>query len=356
MNTKQQILNIIKETSKIKSKLLEKDIILLTNTRNLTKNIGDLEIQFAKETEFFKEEEFEEIEEGLKDEGYYVKSYFNEIAFIKDVLFGELKPQNIVVYNLARNGNKEGKKALIPSFCDLLNIPYTGSNAFAISLCRNKYIYSKVLETNNIPTPKCWLYLGRGIWASDKPSVGEKVIAKPVFESSSIGLDKSNIFQYIAGTDYYIEELFAKNNNNPLIIQRFISGYECEVPFFRYKEPQILEPIGIAINNTKLLDNIILTEELSDSDTYTFYPLQDLLPKEKIEKISEYCYNAAKILGIENYGRIDFRIDKNFNVFITDIAASPFTTKHSSIAYIFEKYNIPYSTIFTLILSCKFLR
>lgn len=354
VNTKQNILKLLEEICKIKALIQQKDIILLTNTRNKTQKMGNLEIQFADETEFFKEEEFDEILEGLKEEDFFVKSYFNELNFIHDVIEEKISSENIIVYNLARNGNKEGKKSLIPSFCDLLNIPYTGSNAFAISLCRNKYIFSKILETHNIPTPKCWLYLGDGRWADNKPISGIKIIAKPTFESASIGLSNENVFIYSNDSEPLLQKLYNENHKKPILLQDFIEGYECEVPFFVHRIPCILDPVGIVLNNKgKHLGEQILTAAVSESDKYSFYLLADIVPNTTIDKIVDYCKQIAIVLGIKNYGRIDFRIDNNFNVYVTDIAASPYTTKHSSMAYIFERYDINYSTIYTMVLGCK---
>ncbi|MFV0516597.1 MAG: hypothetical protein ACK5MV_04310 [Aminipila sp.] len=353
MNVREQIKTLIEQTSILETESKKKEIILLTNTRGKTTNIGNLEIQFAEETEFFKEEEYDEILEGLKLEGYYINSYFNEIIFINDIINNKLKPEEIVVYNLARNGNREGKKSLIPSFCDLLHIPYTGSNAFVMSLCRNKYAFSHILKSHKIPVPNSWLYLGDGLWADGEPKEGTKIIVKPAFESASIGLSLKNVFTYLAEKITLIDDLYKQNDSKPIIIQEFISGYECEIPFFRYNEvPVILDPVGISINGNEHLDEQILTQELSDNDNYQFYNMSKILPRDKILQIKENCKCIALILGITNYGRIDCRIDNNGNFYITDIATTPFTTKHSSMAYIFEKNNIPFSKIFAIILSC----
>lgn len=354
MKNSTKIKDFLENINDAKGIIENKDIILLTNTRNHTRNIGDLQIQFANEIEFFDEEEFEEILEGIKDAGFYVECYFNEISFINDVLSSKLDSKKIIVYNLARNGKKEGKKSLIPSFCDLLNIPYIGSNAFSISLCRNKYIFSKVLQANNISVPKTWLYLGGRKWANGKPCPGERIIVKPAYESASIGMDEKCIFTYTIDSEEYIEDLYIKNEKKALIIQEFISGYECEVPFFKCETPIVLDPVGISLNNEYVLDDNILTENISNTYSYDFYLLDSLLPDIIINEIKTTCHKTIEILGIENYGRIDFRVNHNGNIYITDIAASPYTTKHSSFAFLFEQYNLPYSSIFTTILASKF--
>ena len=53
----------------------------------------------------------------------------------------------------------------------------------------------------------------------------------------------------------------------------------------------------------------------------------------------------AEILNIENFGRIDFRIDPKGNYYISDIATNPHITKDSSFSYIFNELGYSYSEL-----------
>ncbi|MFQ9923881.1 MAG: hypothetical protein ACLRVU_10220 [Beduini sp.] len=56
------------------------------------------------------------------------------------------------------------------------------------------------------------------------------------------------------------------------------------------------------------------------------------------------------IKNIFESASIDFRIDKNNNFFVFDIAATPYTIKHSSFAFLFNEYELNYENIYKIIL------
>ena len=59
---------------------------------------------------------------------------------------------------------------------------------------------------------------------------------------------------------------------------------------------------------------------------------------------------AADLLNIKNYARFDYRVKKNGEFFLIDIAGSPYLTRHSSIEYLFTQLlGLKYSDIFLLI-------
>ena len=120
-------------------------------------------IEHASDSEFFSLSEFEEITSALLKTGLCVNIFYTEIDFIEYILkhYPQLSKEDLLVYNLARDGRKEGKKSLIPSFCDYFNLDYTGSNALTVSLCRNKFIWGAVANKFNIATDvyKRQLYL-----------------------------------------------------------------------------------------------------------------------------------------------------------------------------------------------------
>jgi len=249
-----------------------------------------------------------------------------------------------------------GKKSLIPSFCDLLTIPYTGSNAFIISLCRAKYTYTKYLEAHGIFTPKSWVYIGRNKWLNDsQPNIGTKIIIKSMSESASIGMNNNSINNFSIDTLHFLESKFV-DGNEPLLVQEFISGFECEVPLIISNQVHAMPPVGISINNKHKLESEILTYERSFEDDYSFYDLSEVIEKKHCSVIQELSTKIASIIGLQNYGRVDFRIDNSGKPYLIDIASTPYTTKHSSFAFAFENLDIPYNEIYSTIIGLTYLR
>lgn len=349
-NTIDKILNA---TSNINQDI---EIALISNSRSKTKTIENIKIQYSDENEFFSDEEFSQILDGIQSSGFYVHAFFNEVNFISDILNKNFNIEKKLIYNLARNGKMPGKKSLIPSFCDLLTIPYTGSNAFIISLCRAKYTYSKYLEAHGILIPKSWIYVGENKWLNNsKPNIGTQIIIKSMSESASIGMNSNSINNFSVETLTFLEEKFVEKNE-PLLVQEFISGFECEVPLIISNRVHSMSPIGISINNKYKLESEILTYKRSFDDDYNFYDLSEVLDKKHCSFIEELSTKIASIIGLQNYGRIDFRIDNSGKPYLIDIASTPYTTKHSSFAFAFEILGIPYHQIYSTIIGISYLK
>lgn len=69
----------------------------------------------------------------------------------------------------------------------------------------------------------------------------------------------------------------------------------------------------------------------------------------------QYAEKAAKILNIKDYARFDFRINSSNGVYLIDIAGTPYSIKHSSIAYLFcNIYGYNYKDIYKTIAALSY--
>lgn len=336
MKELKEILNLFEKEKKY-------DIFLVANAVEHSEKMTYYEIKHASSDEFFNLDEFQEITTALFKTGSYVNIYYTETEFIQDILehSQNMNLKDIIVYNLARDGIKEGKKSLIPSFCDLFSIKYSGSNAFVISLCRNKFSWTSIASNNGILVPKT-IYYNNGLYSESIDVLkGKRVIIKNVFESASIGLDEHSI---ITCNKNEIAPFLLRET--PILIQEFIDGVECEVPFFNFNgKILVLDPVLINISKSN-----IITSEISVNYSYSFDFLNNHIENSVCEKIKKITEKLAFLLGMQTYGRIDFRIDKNKNFYVFDIAATPYTIKHSSFAFLFKKYGLNYEDIYKIIL------
>lgn len=322
------------------------DVYIVADTQNRTKNLYDFEFLHADETEFFSKDEFAEIASAIFYVFGYVRVFYSEIEFIEYFLRNNLNSNKFVVYNFSRDGQANGKKSLIPAFCDLFKIRYTGSNAFVISLLRNKDVYTTLLEANNIAVPKSVVYnIGTEINEINKAFSDCKIIVKNLHESASIGLTNQNVFNVSNNTSKILEKLSQRMQSQSLFIQEYIDGPEFEVLVVQFKgKYYALMPIEIILPNS----HTYINTEISNSYQYAFRIAQP----EHVALLCNAATQAASILNIKDYARFDFRI-RNGIPYLFDIAGTPYTIHHSSIAYLFMKYyNLPYESIYKVITSC----
>lgn len=311
-------------------------IILVSNIKDQTKT-GDYSIHSVA-TEFFSEIELEELITGFRQFGFYLELFTDEIDFIKAVItnqFSQTKKQYNIVYNTSQRGTGPGRKSLIPAFCNLHNIPTVNSNAYVVSLCRHKFHINCILQSLGIKAAKSWFFDKKYGWLFGKqPKEKTLIIAKPTYESASIGIDSESILIFNNNTHKKLEEL-SKIYNQPITVQQFIDGYEVEVPLLILDEPNAILPVGIKLNDKKLLGKEILTYDIIYNDLYSFY-IFDEVQDYKITEIVKTAENVANIIGIKGFGRVDFRIDINGNYYVTDVATNPHITKHGSFFHLFN--------------------
>lgn len=326
-------------------------IILVCNVDGLTLDEDDYTGDSIT-SEYLTLHQYNKILSSLRYEGFDVISYFDEIEFMKDVLerkFNDLNEKKLMVLNSAQKGTKIGRKSLIPAFCDLYNIYYNNSNAYTVSLCRDKYNSGCVLEDLGFPIPKSWLYKYPNGWLLNrKPIEGNKVIIKLNYETSSIGLQYDNIFCYDKSKDKIIESM-CKKYKQDIIVQEFIYGYEVECSFIHSKTPMSFPPIGISMKDTEMLGEAILDYDIRKNHPYTFYNIMKNMPQ-IVPTLQTCTLQAANALNILGLGRIDYRITPQHQFYITDVATNPGYGDFSSTYYIFKELGFSYSEMLAILI------
>jgi D-alanine-D-alanine ligase len=324
----------------------EKNIYAVCNIKkcNITSNNFN---KFDIRTEYLSDNEFEQIDIMLSKCAHVEKYFFDEIEFINFVCATNPDNKMMLVYNSAQSGMGIGRKSLMPAFCASKGIKITGSNSYAVSLCRHKYHAMKLLEIHGFRVPETYLY-DKG-WVCGQPNIGETYLLKPIFESSSIGIEKESVVIFNDKTIKFIETK-QKEMNQPIIIQRFIKGYEAEVPCIALKNHiYTLNPVGITLSESeKIMGSQILDYESVYFDNYYFYNLSDIALN--VQQITNDAKLVAKILGLAGLCRIDFRIDELGRHYIIDVSTNPHFINHSSVNYAFRQLSLNPDNIMKIIL------
>lgn len=216
-----------------------------------------------------------------------------------------------LVFNISERLIGPNREAHIPTLCEILDIPYTGSDPLTLSLCLDKSRAKEILSYHGIPNPAFWI-VEPGEPVPD--AIRLPAIVKPLFEGSSKGI-KNNSF---VGTP---EELSARVKEvtgiykQPVIVERFLSGREFTV--------------GVLGNvpNLEILPIVEIDHSLLPKGAHPIYSYEakwiwdtpeNPLPifkcparitaglKEDIEKI---VADTCRILRIRDWCRIDVRLD-----------------------------------------------
>lgn len=334
------------EFMKINKRPIPDDSVLaiVCNAKTVTtmhKNYGS----FSIDTEFLSDNELKEIMQMAAAQNLPFRIFYDEKEFINLLLTTDINVKKLIVYNSAQNGIGPGRKALIPSLCKYFNIRYTGSDPYRVCLCRDKYGVYSILTMAGLPTAKSILFSGD---CEIKLEQNIKYIAKPIYESSSIGITDNNIFLGKNLPYTYLKKLI-NTLKQPLIIQRFISGYEIEIPILVGMNSRFVFPPVVLYRG----ENIIIGNEILDykriyNDDYHFTNLPSIYDDLALRNTAE---SVAKLLGLNGLCRVDFRLTSNGEYFITDVSTNPHFIHHSSVNYAFKRLGLSDKDIFNAILN-----
>jgi len=312
-------------------------IIFLANVKDKTNNLNDYD-DTSVLTEFLSIEEYQELLSSLQNFGFYVITYFNTEEFIADYLSKRYISDNLIIFEGTQKGIGHARDTLIPAFCDLQNLLHTGPNAYVNSVCINKYNWTKLLTEHNIPVPDSWRFDATG-WLNDYPDNDILLIAKPNYECASIGIHKESVSYLTSNYTNFLYKMTRKYNQS-LIVQKFIPGYEVEVPIIiNNNEICILPPIVLSQSGQLCMNYNFLDFDNIYDNNYNFSLLK-VINESWEYSIKECAKKICNILELERYSRIDFRITFEGDFYVTDINSYPHIVSHSSFGYAFEQLNI----------------
>ncbi len=143
----------------------------------------------------------------------------------------------------------------------------------------------------------------------------------------------------------------ANQFNQPVIVESFIEGFEVEVPVIIGEETEVVLPVGITVNNQKKIWEIrFLDYGIRRDLKFGFYNFEEAEP-EISKQLEECTKRVVQLLGITGFGRVDYRIDYNKNIYVTDIATNPHITKGMSFYYAFSENDLNYTQMLETLIS-----
>jgi len=290
-----------KEVSKATSKSIMKALYDLGYKVKLINPAYGL-MQPKNEEDFFTEKEFTEI------------SNRNYIEAINSTLFDDVDIAFIGLHG------KSGEDGTVQSLLELRGIEYTGSKVLASSLAMDKHMTKVMLKHFGVSTPK-WFVVDKK--ATDYTSVQEKIkksfgypcVIKPNDQGSTIGL---TICRGAVEVEAAIKKALEFSKN--ALIEEYIPGREFTVAAIDQQTLPVLE--------IKPLSGFYDYES-----KYTKGKTEYIVPAEIPANVAEHLQKQALLafnsVGCENYARIDFRVNKDFESFCLEINTLPGMTSTS---------------------------
>ncbi|HEY6171785.1 MAG TPA: D-alanine--D-alanine ligase [Candidatus Kapabacteria bacterium] len=297
----------------------------------LTRSRGEsaLEEGFRDGSEFGVLDEMKLIASELEAAGYAVILFsVNDdvrrlIAFLNDE-----KPD--VIFNLCESVmGKSSLEMCVAGIYELYDIPYTGASAVALGNALNKWIAKSLFVAHKIPTPK-FLYISEGEELPQRLSMHYPLIVKPASEDASIGIDNNSIVKTKKELKTRVEFVH-REFKQAALIEEYIDGRELNVALLASAGGELEAlPISEITFDTMPAGNprIVSYEAKWVEDSPLYHTTVPVCPakidKQTAQRAREIALQAASVVGLRDYGRVDMRMRESDNaLFVLEANPNP---------------------------------
>lgn len=235
----------------------------------------------------------------------------------------KLKPD--LVFNIAERLSGPSRESHIPTICEILHIPYTGSDPLTLGICLDKSRAKEILSFHKIPTPAFWV-VEPG--APLPAAITLPAIVKPLYEGSSKGIWNDSVVVIRGDLKARVREVQALYKE-PAIVERFLQGREFTVGVLG-------NPPGLEILPIVEIDHSQLPAEANPIYSYEAKWIWDR-PEKPLEifrcpaeigdylktKIEDVVRRTCEVLRIRDWCRLDMRLDERDEPNILEVNPLP---------------------------------
>lgn len=255
------------------------------------------------------------VKEKIERNGHKV-SLIGDYKKCKKIFLDNKLSEFDLIFNTVEGFLSRNREGLMPSFFELNQIPYTGSDAYCVNLALNKMHTNIIAEYLNICTPKFHLIESMSDISDAFSKIDSPWILKPNYEGSSSGV------QLVYDKEEFVKtvEKLLKMYKQPILCEQYIDGREVVVSQIldddRAKVVGAAEivrvngkPIGIYNSSDKFTDHCKKIKADFSLDT--------------LQTMYDNSLKLHKYLGCCDYSRTDFRITPSGQVYFLEITPLP---------------------------------
>ncbi|MGK3990456.1 ATP-grasp domain-containing protein [Sorangium sp. So ce136] len=223
-----------------------------------------------------------------------------------------------VVFNIAEGLRGRGREAQVPALCELLGIPYSGSDATTLSLALDKGLTKQILRAAGIETAE-WQVVTTG--REKLKPFRYPVIVKPNAEGTSKGITSASVVKDEAAARAAAKQLVDRYHQ-PALIEEYITGRELTVGLLGERRPKVLPPMEVVFVDPPTYPVYGYEEKQTDTPRVRFQCPAQLTPSElrRVEKVVRDTFTA---LACRDVARVDLRMTKDGRVYVIEINPLP---------------------------------
>jgi len=227
-----------------------------------------------------------------------------------------------IVFNICEGVGLRNREAQVPVILERFGIPYVGADGFTMSLALDKVMTKKMLEKEGIPTPY-YMAVNRIGDLVNLDHLRFPLIAKLRWEGTSKGLSDKSVAHNIDELDNQVRYLFNTYRNSAVVLEELIIGSEFTVPVIGNDPIQALAPAQVSIRDQLDLGEMIYTFQRAIDTTGLDYVCPAPISRDLDEKLRYLAIKTYRAVDCRDFGRVDFRVDKEDNPYVLEINPLP---------------------------------
>lgn len=239
---------------------------------------------------------------------------------------------------LALHG-KFGEDGKIQGYLESLGIKHTGSGILASAIGMNKIIFRKIVEKNNILSPKYIVVDKKN--SSAKPPFKPPYFVKPFDGGSSVGVSLAPNLKELPKAI-----AIALKYSDMALIEKYIKGTEVSCGVLGNENPKALPVIEIRPNKNIFFD---YKSKYSKKGANEIAPAR--ISEELTKRIQKLSLSVYKIIGCSGYARVDFMLENGNKPVVLEINTLPGMTANSLLPKEARAAGISYSELLDMIIS-----
>jgi D-alanine-D-alanine ligase len=321
------------------------DCVVLYNSANISKREEcEEEIYLSN---IFREEVIA-IEESLKEGGH--NPYVLAVEFFsKDLIHTLLEISPKFVFNLCEEINGKCELEMcVAGLLELMGIPYTGSDPFALGLALNKFHVKQILRSAGVPTARGFVsYPGRK--AAIPRGMRFPMFVKPSRQDASLGINSHSVCYTAEQLQKQIRYVH-KAYEQEALVEEFLDGREFNVSVVGDRNPEVLAIseinfAGLPEGEPKIVSYRAKWDEESPMYLFTVPICPADLPKRLENRIKNIAIRSSQCIGCRDYARVDMRSDSRGNIYVLEVNPNPDISPKAGFARAARAAGFSYSEI-----------
>jgi D-alanine-D-alanine ligase len=210
------------------------------------------------------------------------------------------------VVNLAEGRSGRGREAIVPSICEHLSLPYTGSDALTLAASLDKDVAKRLVS------PFVEVAAGVVVRAGEAlPEVSFPAFVKPVCEGSSKGIrDGASVVADVAALARQVQ-VVTERYGQPALVEAYVEGAEVTAAVLGFEKPRVAALMQAIPRQGDPHRFVYSLEAKRDWRNRVRYAVPPELPPAALAALERAALAAFAALGCRDVARIDFRVTRD---------------------------------------------